>query len=348
MKSWKKVLSLLLALLMLASLAACGVTDGSKPAPQAEQKTEQTTGQSGDTAGQTPAKSDGKKLVIGCTVYYMSEFVTLMVNGIEAGAKEMGAELKLLDANRDPAKQMSQVEGLIAEKVDVLLVAPVHSDSSVPVLELAKKANIPIVILNTELNTKDPYYFVGPNDVEAGELLMKDVAKRIGNKGNIVILEGPIGHSAQIQRKQGIDNVLKQNPDIKVLAVKTANWNRDEAINTIENWLQAFEAQGINAVVAENDEMALGALQAVEAKGIKKNVVIGGVDAIKDACMRINEGRMEVTILQDAEKEGRLGVDIALKLAKNEKIEYRNLIKMDTITKEDGSAKKLLDTIFAK
>lgn len=344
----RKILALILSTAILFTLAACSISDGST-ATTKKQAVEGATVPDQDSATTAKNGATKKKLVVGCTVYYMSEFVTLMVKGIEAGAAEYDVELKLLDADRDPAKQMSQVEGLIADKVDVLLVAPVHSDSSVPVLNLANEANIPIVILNTELNTEEDYYFVGPNDIEAGELLMNYAAEQMKGKGNIVILEGPIGHSAQIQRRQGIQNILDKNPDIKLLAEKTANWNRDEAVTTIENWLQAYAADGIDAVIAENDEMALGAVQALESKGIKADVLVGGVDAIKDACIRIDEGRMDCTILQDAQKEGRLGIEIAYKLATGEKVpEFKNLIGMDLITKDDGSAAKLLDTIFAE
>jgi ribose transport system substrate-binding protein/inositol transport system substrate-binding protein len=290
--------------------------------------------------------SGKRQLTVGCSVYYMSEFVTLMCKGITQGARDLDVKLVLLDANRDPARQMSQVEGLISQKVDVLLVAPVHSASSLPVLDLAKNAGIPIVILNMELDTKEPYYFVGPNDVQAGELLMRDLAARMNHRGNIVILEGPIGLSAQFKRKQGIYSVLEEHPDIKVLAIKTANWNRDEAITTMENWLEAYRGQGIDAVVAENDEMAMGALQALESKGLKDKVFVGGVDGIKDACLRISEGRIESTIWQNAEEEGLLGIRVAHKLATGESIPHTNLIEMKVITKQDGSAQKLLDTLF--
>lgn len=319
----KKLISVLLLVIFTAAFAVgCGKKDTSA------------------------ANTQKKKIKIGCSVYYMSEFVTLMKEGIEKQAKEEGAELIFLDANRDVNKQISQVENLIAQKVDVLLVAAVDSDGIVPAVQMAKNANIPLVGLNMLINTKEPYLYAGPNDVEAGELEMQYAIDKIGGKGNIAILEGPIGTSAQMQRHEGNHNVLKKYPDIKVVAEQPANWSREDALRLTENWIQAFNGK-IDAVVAHNDEMALGAIQALEAKGLKSKIPVTGVDAIKDACMRIGEGKMDATVFQDADAEGRLGVKIAAQAARGEKIEKNtNLIKMELIKKDNVD--KLLNGIYKK
>lgn len=334
----KKLLSILLtSVLSLSLLAACGSSASStKSSPDASGSTAESTG---------AASPKGEKYVIGCTVYYMSEFVTLMTEGIKAEAEEQGAELVLLDADNDAQKQISQIENLIAQEVDVLLVAAVDSDAIVPALEMAENASIPLVGLNMLINTDEDYYYAGPNDVQAGELEMQYVMDKIDGKGNILIIEGPIGQSAQVQRLEGNMNVLAKYPDVKILAQQTANWSREEALALTENWLQAFEGQ-IDGIIAHNDEMALGAIQALEAAGLKDKIPVTGVDAIKDGCESIAEGRFDATVFQDAEEEGRLGIRICLDILNgNPPAEHINFIEMTLVTKDNVN--ELLDTIYA-
>jgi ribose transport system substrate-binding protein/inositol transport system substrate-binding protein len=285
-----------------------------------------------------------KKPVVGCTVYYMTEFVTLMAEGIKAEAAARGADLVLLDANNDAQRQISQVENLIAQKVDVLLIAAVDSDAIVPALDLARKANIPLVGLNMLINTPEEYYYSGPNDVQAGELECQRLIDLIGGKGNIAIIEGPIGQSAQVQRKEGNVNVLAKYPDVKVIADQTANWSRAEALALVENWIEAFPQ--LDGIVAHNDEMALGAIQALEAKGIKSRIPVTGVDAIKDGCFAIRDGRFDMTVFQDAEWEGRQGVQICMDILEGKPpAKKMNLIEMIPIDKTN--VQELIDKIYS-
>ncbi|GHV28494.1 D-threitol-binding protein [Spirochaetia bacterium] len=290
------------------------------------------------------ARAANKKPVIGCTVYYMTEFVTLMAEGIKAEAAARGADLVLLDANNDAQRQISQIENLIAQKVDILLVAAVDSDAIVPALDLAKKAGITLVGLNMLINTTEEYYYSGPNDVQAGELEAQRLIDLIGAKGNVAIIEGPIGQSAQVDRLQGNKNILAKNPDVKVIAQQTANWSRAEALALVENWIEAFP--NLNGIIAHNDEMALGAIQALEAKGIKNRIPVTGVDAIKDGCLAIRDGRFEMTVFQDAEEEGRLGVRICMDILEGKPPAKKiNFIEMLPVDK--NNVQELIDRIYS-
>lgn len=334
---------LLIVLLVGGIMSACGPAAADKPAPAASAASVAPAATPAATTAAEPTNTN-KRIKIGCTVYYMSEFVTLMKSGIESEAKAQNADLIFLDANNDVNKQLSQIENLIAQKVDVLLVAAVDSDAIVPALDKAKAAGIQLVGLNMLINTKDPYYYAGPDDVKAGELEMQAAIDKIGGKGNIVILEGPIGVSAQAQRHEGNHNILAKYPDVHVLAEKTANWSRAEALALMENWLQSFSGK-IDAVVAHNDEMALGAIQALEAKGLQNKIPVTGVDAIKDACTSIKNGVMNMTVFQDAVLEGSLGVKVAAKVARGEKVDpMKNLIEMKVINKDNVDS--LLTTIY--
>ncbi len=324
--SAKRKISILFSLFAVFAMLVAGCSNPS-------------VGNTSSDSGQTEAGSGGSaekkdKLKIGATVYYMTEFITLATEGLKKEAEEQNVELTVLDANNDVAKQISQIENLISQKVDAIIVAAVDSDALAPAVQKAKEAGIPLIGLNMIINSPDVTAYSGPNDVEAGELEMQYVADKLSGKGNIVILEGPIGTSAQLQRREGIHNVLDKNPEIKVLAEQTANWSRAEALTLMENWLQSFDGQ-IDAVVAQNDEMALGAIQALESKGLKDKIPVVGVDAIKDACESIKNGVQDATVFQDAEKEARQSVQLAIKAIKGEPIEKDNLIKMELVTKEN-------------
>lgn len=341
-----KKVSKVTAIILITGIIAISLVGCSKGAESDESNgaktVESNEATKPDDAAEMSDKNGDGKIVVGCTVYYMTEFVTLMTEGIKAEAEENGADLILLDAGNDAQKQISQIENLIAQKVDVILVAAVDADAIVPALEMAENAGIPLVGVNMLINTDKPYYYAGPNDVEAGELEAQYIMDQIGGKGNVLILEGPIGTSAQLQRMEGNQNVLAKYPDVKVLAHKPANWSREEALTLTENWLQAFEGQ-IDGIIAHNDEMALGAIQALEAKGV--DIPVSGVDAIKDGCQAIKEGRFNATVFQDAEKEGRLGVQVSLDVVNgNPPEEYLNFIDMKLITKENVD--ELLNTIY--
>ncbi len=331
----KRLLSMILVLAMAASMLM-GCTTGTESSDGGSEKTEEKA-----------EKKDGEGYTIGCTVYYMTEFITLMVDGMEEKAKELGCDLVMLDAQNDAQNQITQVENLIAQKVDIIVVAAVDSDAIVPAIEMCEEAGIPLVGVNMLINTDQPYHYVGPDDVLAGELEMQHAIDEIGGKGNVVILEGPIGQSAQIQRLEGNMNVLKKyEGKVELLAQQTANWSREEALSLVENWIETFGGK-INAVVAQNDEMALGAIQALEAAGVKDKVVVTAVDAIKDGCNAVKEGKLLGTVYQDAALEGQEAVQKAYDVLEGKVTEKKlDYIDMPWITTENVD--DLLTTIYAE
>lgn len=332
----KNVLSMLLVIAMTAGLVM-GCSTGVN---------ESTGGETSATEKES-SKSEEGGYTIGCTVYYMTEFVTLMVEGMQSRADELGADLVMLDAGQDAQNQITQVENLIAQKVDVIIVAAVDSDAILPAIEMCDQAGIPLVGVNMLFNTDEPYHYVGPDDVLAGELEMQYAIDEIGGEGNVVILEGPIGQSAQIQRLEGNENVLAQyEGKINVIAQQTANWSREEALTLVENWLVTFSGK-IDAIVAHNDEMALGAIQALEAVGLTDQIVVTGVDAILDGCNAISDGTLLGSVYQDAAKEGSDAVQKAYDVLEGTETEKElSYIDMKWITKDNVD--ELLTTIYAE
>ena len=308
-----RLMTTVAAATLTLSLAACGAGDPSQNAEPA-------------------ASGAAKQLRIGVTVYDMSSFITAGKEGMEAYAKANNIELLWNAANLDVSTQANQMDQLIGAKADAVVVVPVQADSLQPQVAAAKAAGVPIIPVNAALNSKDISGNVQPDDVKAGEEQMQMMADQLGGKGNIVVLQGPLGQSGQTNRQKGIDNVLAKYPDIKVLAQDTANWKRDEAVNKVKNWISAYGDQ-INGVVAQNDDMGLGALQALKEAG--KTVPIVGIDGIEDGLKAVESGEFIGTMLQNGTVELSAGLAVAAAIAKKEPVNANPVYIMPKITKEN-------------
>jgi ribose transport system substrate-binding protein len=282
-------------------------------------------------AGDTEAKSGTTR--IGVSVYDMSSFITAGKEGMDAYAKANNIELLWNSASLDVSTQASQVDSMINQGVKAIIVVPVQADSLGPQVASAKAKNIPLIPVNAALNNPDVAASVQPDDVAAGMQEMQMMADRLGGKGNIVVLQGPLGQSGELDRTKGIQQVLAKYPDIKILAKDTANWKRDEAVNKMKNWISGFGAQ-INAVVSENDDMGLGALQALKESG-RTDVPIVGIDGIEDGLNAVKSGEFIGTSLQNGTVELAAGLAVANKLAKGEQVNTKPVYIMPAITKDN-------------
>ena len=280
-------------------------------------------------AGDTEANKDTTR--IGVSVYDMSSFITAGKEGMEAYAKANNIELVWNSANLDVSTQANQVDSMVNQGVDAIIVVPIQADSLGPQVATAKSKGIPLVAVNAALNNPDVAASVQPDDVAAGAQEMQMMADHIGGKGNIVVLQGPLGQSGEIDRTKGIKQVLAKYPDIKILAMDTANWKRDEAVNKMKNWISGFGPQ-INAVVAENDDMGLGALQALKESG-RSDVPIVGIDGIEDGLNAVKSGEFIGTSLQNGTVELSSGLAVANALAKKEDVDTKPVYIMPAITK---------------
>jgi ribose transport system substrate-binding protein len=282
-------------------------------------------------AGDTEANSDTTR--IGVSVYDMSSFITAGKEGMDTYAKDNDIELIWNSANLDVSTQATQVDSFINQGVDAIIVVPVQADSLGPQVAAAKQKGIPLVPVNAALNSPDVAGNVQPDDVAAGEQQMQMMADKLGGRGNIVILQGPLGQSGEVWRTEGINNVLARYPDIKVLAMDTANWKRDEAVNKMKNWISGFGRE-INGVVAENDDMGLGALQALKEAG-RTDVPIVGIDGIEDGLNAVKSGEFIGTSLQNGTVELSAGLAVANALARGEQVNTEPVYIMPAITQEN-------------
>lgn len=327
----KRFLVLALAIAMVLTLAACG-SESQQPA----QSNEPAATSSAPAADQSaaPQASTGKKYKIGATFYSLqNEFTMRMDNAAKKYCQENNIDYVSYDGNYDASTQLAQVETMIADGVDAIILNPHDAVACAECVEIAHKAGIPVVGVNTMVESDLLTSYVGSQDVTAGEDIMRYMIDYIGkDEFNIVVIEGPMGQSAQIQRWEGINNVLKDYPKIKILAYNTANWSRSEAMTLMETWLTSF-GDDIHAVVAENDEMALGARQAIVAAG--KDIPCIGIDGIADAVAAIKSGDMIASDFQNAEGQMVTAIEVAIKAINGEPVEKFYWIPFEMITPEN-------------
>lgn len=327
MKKAHRWLAFCLAAVLVSSVTACspGASASSGPASAEAGSAAPASEASGGAAG-------NKKIVIGMTLYSLkNEFTVRLSNAAKKEAEKLGVDLKIYDGNYDPNTQLNQVETMISDGVNAIILNPQDAKACAVCVDKAAAANVPVIGVNTRVDSDKLTSYVGSKDVYGGQLEMQAIADKIGGKGNIVILDGPLGQSAQLERSEGIKDVLKKYPDIKILAEKTANWSRSEAMSVMENWLQSFDK--IDAIVGENDEMALGALQACKGKNLKIPVI--GIDGITDGLNAVAGGDMIATIFQDGAGQGTKALDVAVSKAKGEQVEKEYWIDFEKVTKEN-------------
>jgi ribose transport system substrate-binding protein len=259
-------------------------------------------------------------------------FFVEMENGVREAAKEAQVRLVVTNAEDSAAKQLSQVEDLITRKPDLLLLAPVDSDVLVSAVEAAHRANIPVITIDRTVNSDKVLTFIGVDDVAGGRAAGEYVVDRLNGKGNVIMLEGVMGSSAQRDRAQGFEEVISQYEGIKMLAKQTANFNRVEGMNVTENLLQAHP--DVDAIFAQNDEMALGALRAIEAAQKQGQIIVVGFDADPEAKDAVRLGEMDATVEGSPYKLGIMGINAALQYLNGETLPEQILLPLELVTQE--------------
>jgi putative xylitol transport system substrate-binding protein len=266
-------------------------------------------------AGLAATAAQAKPIRIGAMPYGLkAEFMQMWTNALkqDPAVKDGTVELVVFDGNYDALTQSNQFDTMITQKYDAIIFAPIDKSAGAAAVAKAVAAHIPVVGSNTHVSGDKLTSYVGNDDVVAGRMEAEAIVKSLGGKGNVVIIEGPIGQSAQIDRSKGIDEVLAQHKDIKVLENKTANWSRAEALALVEDWLTSHPGQ-INGVIAENDEEALGAIQAMKSKGLDpKKIPVAGIDGVADGINAAKRGEM-TTFFQDAKAQSQGALDVALR-----------------------------------
>ncbi|GAA4215467.1 substrate-binding domain-containing protein [Sagittula sp. NFXS13] len=263
----------------------------------------------------TGASAQDDKVKIGATVYGLNaEFMQLWANAAQQHPAVTSGlvDLTVFDGRYDALVQQDQFETMITQGFDAIVFVPMDIEAGATAVELAHEEGIPVVGSNARVNSDLLTSYVGSNDVKAGYMEAKAVLDKMNCEGDVVIIEGPIGQSGEIQRGEGNEQALAECPDVKILERQTGNWSRAEAQSLMENWLTSHGSD-IKGVIAQNDEMALGAIEAIKAAGMDlSEFSIAGVDGVTDALNAVKRGEMD-SILQDATGQAQGAIDVAIK-----------------------------------
>lgn len=260
--------------------------------------------------------------------------------GAEAAAAEYGVELTVLaplkaDNNEE---QIRQVEDAITKQADAIVLIPSDSQGIIPAVEKANQAGIPVINVNTKVGGGQTETFIAVENYDAASKVAKAVAEKLGGKGKVIILEGIAGAQSAIDLKQGAVDTFGTYEGIEIVASQTANWNRAEAMQVTQNLLQAHP--DVDAIFASNDEMAMGAVEAVDQAGLTGKIIIAGLDANRDALEAIKEGKMTITCDKMGFDQGYVGVETAVKVLNNEPVNDR--IVIDTMIVDESNVDEFL------
>ncbi|MCP3870552.1 MAG: ribose ABC transporter substrate-binding protein RbsB [Gammaproteobacteria bacterium] len=255
-------------------------------------------------------------------------FVTLK-EGAEAKAGELGYKLLVLDSQNDPAKELANVEDVLNKKIALMMINPTDSDAVRSAIRAANRKKVPVVTLDRGANSGKVVSHVASDNVQGGMMAGDLVKKMLNGKGKVVELQGVPGASATRDRGEGFNKSIKEATGITVVASQTADFDRTKGLNVMENILQAQPE--IDAVFAQNDEMALGAIKAIQAA--KRDIIVVGFDGTDDAVAAVKKGSMLATVAQQAGRIGSIGVETADMILKGKTVPKYTPVPLQVITK---------------
>ncbi|WP_306489346.1 D-ribose ABC transporter substrate-binding protein [Anaerococcus octavius] len=303
MKTIRKYLSIVLVALF--AFTACSL-EGEDNNTSTENKTE-----SNETADK---KTDGN-MKIGVSLSTLNNpFFVSIREGIEEGAGD-DAETVISDAQNDSSTQSNQVEDLITQGVDLIIINPVDSTAIASSVEKANEANIPVICVDRGTDSGEIVSFIASNNVEGGKLAGEYILEKVGENAEVVQLEGIPGASSTRERGEGFKEAT--DGKINLVASQTANFDRAEGLTVMENLLQAHP--DVKAVFCQNDEMALGASEAIKTSG--KDIVVVGFDGNEDAISAVEDGSLSATVAQKPKEMGKLAIETAIKYLKGETVD---------------------------
>lgn len=283
----------------------------------------------GETSG-SEGGSEGSG-AIGLAVSTLNNpFFVSLSEGAKAAAEAEGVQLITVDAGDDAAKQASDVEDLVSKNVSVLIVNPVDSDAVAPAVKSAVEKGVKVISVDRVVNGVDVDCQIASDNVAGAQMATEYMTELIGEGAQVAELQGVPGASATIDRGEGFHLVADEKLD--VVASQTANFNRAEGMTVMENVLQS--ASGVKGVFAHNDEMALGALEAVASSG--KDIKVVGFDATDDAVKAVKDGKMAATVAQQPDKMGETAIQTAIQMIAGETVEKSIPVEVTLVTKDNA------------
>jgi len=319
--------------LVLASLAGC--SSGEK-APETKQETTQTEAATTTAEAQSnaEAKPADKKYVVGLAMNTQTNpFFVDVKDGVQKAADELGVELYITDAQDDPTIQMKDIENLITKKPDCIIIDTCDSDAIVSSIEACNEAGIPVLTMDREASGGAVVSHIGYDAIKSGKLAGQYLVDTLGGKGNIVEIQGIMGTNVAQSRSKGFNEVISQNPDMKIVACQVADFDRSKGMSVMENILQANDH--IDGLYAANDEMLLGALEAIEAAGRLDEITMIGCDAIDDTIEAIKAGKVEATIAEPPFFLGKAIMNSAYNYLQGKEVEKYVILDNELVTADN-------------
>lgn len=308
----KKILSVVMIMFVLV-LAACSSDGG------------------GNSNGE---KKDASDMKIGLAVNTLNNpFFVDLKDGAEKTADEEGIDLIVIDSQGDPGKQMSDVENLLQQNIDLLILNPVDSDAAGQASLLANDQNVPVITVDREASEGEIVTHVGYDALKSGEIAATYLEEELKGKGKVVEVQGVLGTNVGRDRSKGFNEHIDTVDNLEIIASQSANFDRGEALSVMEDILQANSE--IDAVYAANDEMVMGALSAIESSGRLDEIVVIGTDAIDPALEAIREGRLDATIAEPPFFLGKEAVNAAMKTLAGEEVDEQITLENTLVTKDN-------------
>ena len=280
------------------------------------------------------ANGEASDVTVGLSISTLANpfFVTLQ-EGAQAAADDAGIELLVNDAQDDAQTEANGIDDFITQGVDVIVLNPVDSEAAIAVVESAEAAGIPVITVDRAVDGAEVATHVSSDNVLGGELATEELLSLIGGEGTVAQLEGIAGTDATRERGAGFENVLADADGVELVSSITANFSRDEGFSVAQDILQANPE--LDAIFAQNDEMALGAVEAADALGILDDLVIIGFDATDDALAAVEDGRMDGTVAQQPFEIGRIGIESAIALAGGEDLDDEVPVDVELVTADN-------------
>ena len=267
-----------------------------------------------------PSKKEGQLVIAAVMQGNQSGFVRYMTSGMYEYQKASAPDIKLevVFADDDPAKQQSQIETFVSQKVDAIILNPVDKVQSAAAVDIAHKAGIPVITINTKSDSPNVTAHVGSDDVDAGRLQMERLLSVAPKNAKVAYVDAVLGHSAQVFRSQGYNEVLSKHKDVQLLVHDTANWSGEEALRLVENWLQTYPQ--IDVIAAQADVILSGVITAVENAGLGGKILLGGMDCDMPIMEKIKAGIVDNSIWQDGVGQGENALRLAIDAAKGKPV----------------------------
>jgi len=282
--------------------------------------------------------SPARRVVGVSMAHFDDNFLTMIRTAMQDYAKTFPEiALQFSDAQGDVGRQLSQIQNFVTEGTAAIIVNAADTSATPSITKVAREAGVPLVYVNrrpAEETLPEHVVFVGSDEIQAGTLEMEELARLMNHQGNVAVMIGELASNGAQLRTAAVEQVVARYPGMKIVEKQIGNFQRERGLDLMNNWLTA--GTKIDAVAANNDEMAIGAIMAIRQAGVADGkILVGGVDATPDALAEVAKGTLAVTVFQNAKGQAKGAVDAALALTRGEPVDHFVSIPFELVTRDN-------------